>query len=115
MSRGEVIGLLGGTFNEDEKVLKVGKGVQSNNVEEEDIYLLLTILCVRSDLCSRAMQQREHRFAVRDGPGVSDTGLRRAVVPGLQCGGLVPLTPLLPPQPFRTGHKHTGPVPGKMN
>lgn len=31
VSRGEVIGLLGGTFNKEEKVLKVG-GAESNNV-----------------------------------------------------------------------------------
>lgn len=37
MSRGEVIGLLGGTFNEEERVLKVGKGVKSNNVNDEDM------------------------------------------------------------------------------
>lgn len=36
VSRGEVIGLLGGTFNEEEKVLKVGKGAKSNNVQDED-------------------------------------------------------------------------------
>ncbi len=66
---------------------------------------------VCADLCSRAVQQCEYRFAVWDGPGVSDTGLWRAVVPGLQCGGLVPLTSLLSTQPFSTGHKHTGPVP----
>lgn len=36
VSRGEVIGLLGGTFNEEERVLKVGKGVKSNNVDDED-------------------------------------------------------------------------------
>lgn len=74
---------------------------------------LQTILCIYADLCSRAVQQREYRFAVRDGPGVSDTGLWRAVVAGLQCGGLVPLASHLPPQPFSTGHRHTGPVPGK--
>ena len=68
-----------------------------------------------SDPCGRAVQQCEYRFAVWDGPGVSDAGLWRAVVPGLQCCGLVPLTPLIPPQPFSTGHKHTGPVPGKRN
>ncbi len=42
VSRGEVIGLLGGTFSEEEKVLKVGKDVKSNNVEDEDfIYDIL--------------------------------------------------------------------------
>lgn len=71
-------------------------------------------VCVCTDLCGGAMQQREHRFAVRDGPCVSDPGLRPAVIPGLQCGGLVPLTSLLPPQPVSTRHKHAGPVPGKM-
>lgn len=35
VSRGEVIGLLGGTFNEEEKVLKVGKEVKSN-MEDDD-------------------------------------------------------------------------------
>lgn len=61
------------------------------------------------------MQQREHGVAVRDGPGVSDSGLRRAVISGLQCGGLVPLTPHLPSKPFGPGHKHPGPVPGKRD
>lgn len=61
------------------------------------------------------MQQREHGVAVRDGPGVSDSGRWRAVVSGLQCGGLVPLTPHLPSKPFSPGHKHPGPVPGKRD
>lgn len=87
MSRGEVIGLLGGTFNEEDKVLKVGKGVRSTSVEDEDRHFLFTTYsvvkfvfsdsrsCVCADLCGGAMQQCEHRFAVRDGPSVSDTGL----------------------------------------
>lgn len=33
MSRGEVIGLLGGTFNEEEKVLKVGREAQSGEAQ----------------------------------------------------------------------------------
>lgn len=66
-----------------------------------------------ADQCSRTMQQCEHRIAVWDGPGVSDSGLRCAVLSGPQCGRLVPLTSHLPPKPFSTGHKHPRPVPGK--
>lgn len=66
-----------------------------------------------ADQCSRTMQQCEHRVAVRDGPGVSDSGLRCAVISGPQCGRLVPLTSHLPSKSFSTGHKHTRPVPGK--
>lgn len=74
VSRGEVIGLLGGTFNEEEKVLKVGNEVTGDSVEDEDIFSQI-ILFFCADLCSRAMQQCKHRYAVRDGPGVSDSGL----------------------------------------
>lgn len=35
VSRGEVIGLLGGTFSEEERILKVGKLVIRNNGEDE--------------------------------------------------------------------------------
>lgn len=41
VSRGEVIGLLGGTFNEEDKILKVGKGVRSTNVEDEDRHFFI--------------------------------------------------------------------------
>lgn len=119
VSRGEVIGLLGGTFIEEEKVLKVRKGVKRQQCGRwgSRIYLphIVLTLCVCADLCSRAMQQREHRTAVWDGSGVSDSGLWRAVGFGLQCGGLVPLTSLLSPQPFSTWHQHAGPVPGNMS
>nr|XP_061834197.1 histone H2A deubiquitinase MYSM1-like isoform X2 [Nerophis lumbriciformis] len=63
------------------------------------------------DLCSGALQQRQHGAPVRYGPAVSDAGLRRALLPGLQRGGLVPLPPVLPAQPVRARHRHSGPVP----
>lgn len=66
-----------------------------------------------ADQCSRTMQQCEHRIAVRDGPSVSDPGLRCAVISGPQCGRLVPLTSHLPSKPFSKGHKHARPVSGK--
>lgn len=66
-----------------------------------------------ADQCSRTMQQCEHRIAVRDGPSVSDPGLRCAVIPGPQRGRLVPLTSHLPSKPFSKGHKHARPVSGK--
>lgn len=73
------------------------------------------LTCLNADLCGWAMQQREYRSAVWDGPSFSNSGLWCALLPGLQCGGLVPLASLLPPQPFCTGHKHTGPVPGTVS
>ncbi|XP_061635983.1 histone H2A deubiquitinase MYSM1 isoform X3 [Phyllopteryx taeniolatus] len=102
VSRGEVIGLLGGTFNEEEKVLKTCVCV---------CVCVCVFMCVFVDQCSGAVQQREHGAPVRDGPSVSDAGLRRALLSGLQRGGLVPLPPILPPKPVCAGHQHAGPVP----
>lgn len=56
VSRGEVIGLLGGTFNEEEKVLKVGKEVKINNVEDEGrdfiYYIQYFEICVSVQICA---------------------------------------------------------------
>lgn len=111
VSRCEVIGLLGGTFNEEDKVLKVGTTLLNMNT---DVTGDLTDTRVRLDLRGGAVQQREYGAPVRDGPSVSDAGLRRALLSGLQRGGLVPLPPVLPPKPVGARHQHAGPVPGDV-
>lgn len=115
VSRGEVIGLLGGTFDEENKVLKVSNKNSFNFFFFNCVRPLAKISALSADLRGRTVQQREHRHAVWDGPGLPDSGLRRALLPGLQRGGLVPLAPLLPPQPVRTRHQHTGPVAGRAH
>lgn len=108
--------LVGGNFQQGRETPKGRCYVQMRKIEMH--FLLLynnndswANLC--ADQCSRTMQQCEHRIAVRDGPSVSDSGLRCTVISGPQCGRLVPLTSHLPSKPFSTGHKHARPVPGK--
>lgn len=108
--------LVGGNFQQGRETLKGRCYVQMWKIQ---MHFLLQYnkndswanLC--ADQCSRTMQQCEHRIAVWDGPSVSDSGLRCAVISGPQCGRLVPLTSHLPSKPFSTGHKHARPVPGK--
>lgn len=108
--------LVGGNLRQRKETLKGRCDVQMLKIQ-----MCFLLLCNSSeswanlcaDQCGRTMQQCEHRVAVRDGPGVSDSGLRRAVISGPQCGRLVPLTSHLPSKPFSPGHKHARPVPGK--